>query len=71
MLLYVGLEGSLRLPYIYMAATARDLVYDSRLLQRVLVLDPCQLSAEMYPEEDYSTVVETLAIDDLNNSGWN
>ena len=44
--LYVGLESSLHLPYIHMAATARDLVHNFRLLlQRVLVLDFCQLSA--------------------------
>ena len=48
MLLYAGLEGSLRPPYIYMAATARDLVHNSRLLlQWVLVLDSCQLSMEV------------------------
>ena len=46
-LLNAGLEGSLRLPYIHMAATARDLVHNSRLLlQSVMVLDSCQLSAE-------------------------
>ena len=31
---------------IYMTATARDLVHNSRLLQRILVLDSCQLSVE-------------------------
>ena len=46
-LLNAGLEGSLRLPYIYMAATARDLVHNSRLLlHSVMVLDSRQLSAE-------------------------
>ena len=46
-LLYPGLEGSLCLPYIYMAATAMDVVHNYQLLfQQVLVLDSHQLSAE-------------------------
>ena len=53
--------GSLRLPYIYMATTARDLVHNSRLLlQRVLVLYSCQLSAEGgCRSEDCSDVVSS------------
>ena len=52
---------SLRLLYIYMAATARDLVHNSRLLlQRVLVLYSCQLSAEGgFRSEDCSDVVSS------------
>ena len=47
MFLYEGLKGSLHLPYIYMATTARNLVHNSQLLlQRVLVLDSRQLSME-------------------------
>ena len=61
-LLNAGLEGSLRLPYIHMAATARNLVHNSRLLlQSVLVLDSRQLSAEggCHQSEDCSDVVSS------------
>ena len=62
--LYAGLESSLHLPYIHMAATARDLVHNFRLLiQRVLVLDSCQLTSEGgCRSEDCSDVVSSASV---------